>query len=163
MTYSIPDLEPVCCPMSSSNCCFLTCIQISQEAGQVVWYSHLFKNFPKFVVIHTKRIAPKRILIIADVVHLLSCVRLFVTSWTEALQAPPSMGFSRQEYWSRLALPPAVDLPDPGIELVSPALLFFFSCSVMFNSLRPHGLQHIRLPCPSLSPGACSNSCPLSQ
>ena len=39
--------------MSSSNCCFLTCIQISQEAGQVVWYSHLFQNFPKSVVIHT--------------------------------------------------------------------------------------------------------------
>ena len=39
--------------MSGSNCCFLTCIQISQEAGQVVWYSHLFKNFPQFVVIHT--------------------------------------------------------------------------------------------------------------
>ena len=37
----------------SSNCCFLTCIQISQEAGQVVWYSHLLKNFPQFVVIHT--------------------------------------------------------------------------------------------------------------
>ena len=41
------------CSMSSSNCCFLTCIQISQEAGQVVWYSHLLKNFPQFVVIHT--------------------------------------------------------------------------------------------------------------
>ena len=39
--------------MSSSNCCFLTSIQISQEAGQVVWYSHLFKDFPQFVVIHT--------------------------------------------------------------------------------------------------------------
>ena len=39
--------------MSSSNCCFLTCIQISQEAGQVVWYSLLLKNFPQFVVIHT--------------------------------------------------------------------------------------------------------------
>ena len=39
--------------MSSSNCCFLTCVQISQEAGQVVWYSHPFKNFPPFVVIHT--------------------------------------------------------------------------------------------------------------
>ena len=46
-------LEPVCCSMSSSNCCFLTCIQISQEAGQVVWYSHFLKNFPQFVVIHT--------------------------------------------------------------------------------------------------------------
>ena len=35
------------------NCCFLTCIQVSQEAGQVVWYSHLFQNFPQFIVIHT--------------------------------------------------------------------------------------------------------------
>ena len=39
--------------MTSSNYCFLTCIQISQEAGQVVWYSHLFQNFPQFIVIHT--------------------------------------------------------------------------------------------------------------
>ena len=39
--------------MSSSNCCFLTCIQISQEAGQIIWYSHLFQNFPQFIVIHT--------------------------------------------------------------------------------------------------------------
>ena len=51
--YSFSYLEPVCCSMSSSNCCFLTCIQISQEAGQVVWYSHLFQNFPQFIVIHT--------------------------------------------------------------------------------------------------------------
>ena len=41
--------------MSSSNCCFLTCIQISQEACKVDWYSHLFKNFPQFVVIHTAK------------------------------------------------------------------------------------------------------------
>ena len=39
--------------MSSSSCCFLTCIEVSQEAGQVVWYSHLFQNFPEFVVVHT--------------------------------------------------------------------------------------------------------------
>ena len=39
--------------MSGSNCCFLTCIQISQEVGKAVWYFHLFKNFPQFVVIHT--------------------------------------------------------------------------------------------------------------
>ena len=51
--YSFPDVEPVCCSMSSSNCCFLTCIQIYQEVGQVVWYSHLLKNFSMFVVIHT--------------------------------------------------------------------------------------------------------------
>ena len=42
--------------MSSSNCCLLICIQISQEAGQVVLYSHIFKNFPQFVVIHTVKV-----------------------------------------------------------------------------------------------------------
>ena len=52
-THSFSYLEPVCCSMSSSNCCSLTCIQISQEAGQVVWYAHLFQNFPQFIVIHT--------------------------------------------------------------------------------------------------------------
>ena len=39
--------------MPSSNCSFLTCIQISQEAGQVIWYSHLFQNFPQFIVVRT--------------------------------------------------------------------------------------------------------------
>ena len=43
------NLEPVCCSMSSSNSCFLTCIQVSQEASKVVWYSRLFKN----LLIHT--------------------------------------------------------------------------------------------------------------
>ena len=51
--YSFPNLETICCSMSSSNCYFLTCIQISQEAGKVLSYPRLFKNFPQFVVIHT--------------------------------------------------------------------------------------------------------------
>ena len=51
--YSFPNLEPVCCSMSSSNCCFLTCIQISKESGQVVRYSHLLKVFQQFFVFHT--------------------------------------------------------------------------------------------------------------
>ena len=53
LTYSFPRLEPIYCSTSSFNCCFLTCIQISQEADQVVWYSHLLKNFLQFFVIHT--------------------------------------------------------------------------------------------------------------
>ena len=53
LDYSFSHLEPVCCSMSSSNCCFLTCIQVSQEAVQVLWNSHLFQNFPQFIVIHT--------------------------------------------------------------------------------------------------------------
>ena len=53
---------------------------------------------------------------------ILSRALLFATLWTVAHQAPLSMRFSRQGYWSRLALPPRGDLPDPGIEPVSPAL-----------------------------------------
>ena len=53
--HSFPNLEPVCFSMSSYKSCFLTCIQISHEAGKVVWYSHLLKNFLQFVVNHTVR------------------------------------------------------------------------------------------------------------
>ena len=167
--------------------------------------------------------------------ELLSCVPLFAAPRTIAYQAPPSIGFSRQECWSGLPFPSPGDLRDPGIiprsstlqadtlpskppgkphqlprvtkysrEFLTltfkgpqsgpilpfrlrPAFNLFTGfiytttklranlpqtighCgplliySVVFNSLRPHGLQHARLPCPSLSPGACSNSCPLSQ
>ena len=55
-------------------------------------------------------------------VKLLSHVRLFSTPWTVAHQAPPSMGFSRQEYWSGLPFPSPGDLPNPGIEPRSPSL-----------------------------------------
>ena len=48
-----PNLEPVHCSMFGSNCCFLTCIQIPEKAGKVVWYFPLFKNLSQFVVIHT--------------------------------------------------------------------------------------------------------------
>ena len=54
--------------------------------------------------------------------ELLSRVQLFATLWTVAYQASPSMGFSRQEYWSRLPFPSPGDLPDPGIEPGFPAL-----------------------------------------
>ena len=90
--------------------------------------------------------------------------------------SPPGssvMGFSRQDYWSGLPCPPPGDLPNPGIKPVSPmsptlADGFFttsatwegfqFSPSVVSDSLQPHGLQHARLPCPSPTLGACSNS-----
>ena len=55
-------------------------------------------------------------------VKSLSRVQLFATPWTVAYQAPPSMGFSRQECWSGLPFPSPGDLPDPGMEPGSPAL-----------------------------------------
>ena len=56
LTSSFPNLEPICLSLFDSNCCFLTCIQVFQEAGTVVWYTHLFKNFPQFVVIHSVKV-----------------------------------------------------------------------------------------------------------
>ena len=53
--YSFPNLDLICCSMSSSTCCFLTWIQVSRETGKVVWYSYLLKNFPQFVAIHTAK------------------------------------------------------------------------------------------------------------
>ena len=68
-----------------------------------------------------------------------SCVRLFATLWTVAHQAPLSMGFSRQEYWSGLPCPPPGDPPNPGIEptsLMSPALAAgFFTTSAILETL----------------------------
>ena len=69
----LSQFELVCCSMFSFNCCFLTCIQISQKACKVVWYFHLFQNFPQFIVIHTVKgfgIKPKTEV---DVFLKLSC------------------------------------------------------------------------------------------
>ena len=69
-----------------------------------------------------------------------SFVQLFMTPWTVARQAPPSLGFSSQEYWSELPCPPPEDLPDPGIEpssLTSPVLASrFFTTSTTWEALR---------------------------
>ena len=51
--FSKEDIQMTNKLMSGFNCCFLTCIQVSQETGKVVYYSHLFQNFPQFIVIHT--------------------------------------------------------------------------------------------------------------
>ena len=70
---------------------------------------------------------------------LLSHVHFFATPWTVARQAPLSMGFSRQEYWSRLPWPSPGDLPNPGIKLLSPAL------AVRFFTTGPPGKPYIHL------------------
>ena len=92
-----------------------------------------------------------------------SRVQLCATPETAAHQAPLSLGFSRQEYWSGLPFGSIIKSRD--ITLPTKVCLVCsvqFSHSVVSDSLRPHGLQHARLPCPSSTPRACSNSCPLS-
>ena len=72
---------------------------------------------------------------------VLSCVQLFVTSWTMAHQAPLSKEFSRQEYWSGLPFSTSGDLPDPGIE---PASLAVPALAVRFVTTEPPGKHGIR-------------------
>ena len=74
-----------------------------------------------------------------------SPVRLFVTPWTVARQALLFMGFSRQEYWSGLHCPPLRDLPNPGIELVSPARVGGF-----FTTEPPLQFSSVAQSCPTL-------------
>ena len=122
---------------------------------------HCYHGFCFLVIVHV------------CMLNCISHVWLFAILWTIAHQ-----GFSRQEYWRMLPCPPPGDLSNPVIQLNSPALqadslllshhrsslviAIVQSLSCVSNSLRPHGLQHTRLPCSSPSPRACSNSCPLS-
>ena len=78
-------------------------------------------------------------------VKLLSRARLFATPWTIAYQAPPSMGFSRQEYWSGLPFPSPGDLPHPGIEPGSPALQADALPSEPPGKLRVKSLSRVQL------------------
>ena len=76
-------------------------------------------------------------------VKLLSHVRLFATPWTAAYQAPPSMGFSRQEYWSALPFPSPGDLLDPGVEPGSPS----FQADALTSEPPGKPQGHSKLPC----------------
>ena len=92
-------------------------------------------------------------------VKSLSRVRLFRTPWMAAYQAPPPMGFSRQEYWSRVPLPslPGLPIHHQLLEFTQISRSDQISLSVMSDSLRPHESQHARPPCPSPTPGVCPN------
>ena len=116
LKFFFPNFELVSCCMSSSTCCLLTCIHISQEASKMILYSHLFKNFIKFVVIHTVKgfsiVNETQIEVFWNSLtfSIIQCVTRSVVSysatrWTVVCQAPVSMEFSRQEYWSGLPFP----------------------------------------------------------
>ena len=169
--YSFSYLEPVCCSMSSSNCCFLTCIQVSQEAGQVVWYSHLFQNFPQFIVIHTVKgfgIVNKAEIGLYSVqfssvqFSRSAMSRLSATPWIAAHQA--SLSITNSQSLLRLISMihtvkcfTIVNKAEIGLYSVQ-----FSSVQSRPDSLRPHESQHTKPPCPSPTPVVYSDSFPWS-
>ena len=138
--------------MSSSNRCFLTCIQISQKAGQVVWYSYLFHDFPQFVVIHTVKgfgIVNK-----AEIDVFSGTLLLFWRS-KKLLNIPPN-GNNIQS----CSIKSLLKWNDCFVNFMDSVQ---FSCSVVSNSLRPHKSQHASPPCSLPTPRIHSDSCPSSQ
>ena len=85
--------------MSGSNCCFMTCIQVSQEADKVVWYSHLFKNFPQFVVIHTVKSFTVVNEVKADVFLEFSCFFYDLTGVGNLISGSSAFSKSSLNFW----------------------------------------------------------------
>ena len=145
--------------MPSSNCCFLICIQVSQEAGQVVWYSHLFQKFPqempgvtgKFVLgvrnETGKRLiefCEKKALVIANsFFQQHNTRRLYMWTWT----------YGQYRY--------QIDYILCGWRWRSS--MSVGSAAQSCPTVQPHEPQHTRLPCPSPIPGVHPNQCPSSQ
>ncbi|KAB0382573.1 hypothetical protein FD755_004490, partial [Muntiacus reevesi] len=119
-------MENICCSMFSSNCCFLTCIQVSQEAGQVVWYSYLLQNFPQFIVIHTVEglgVVNKAEI---DVFLELFCFFGDPADFGNLISGSSAFSKTSLNIWNSTGIP-------------SPPLAFE-GLSVVSNSLQPHGL-----------------------
>ena len=139
MTYSFPNLEPVHCSMSSSNCCFLVCIQVSQEAGNVVWYTYLIKNIPQFVVNHT--VKGFSIVNEADVSFEFRCFLHGPTNVSNLISGSSSFSKPRliiSNFLVRIMLKPSMqdckhDLTTMGDECNCPVFITFFSTILLGN------------------------------
>ena len=111
----------------------------SSEVSTIEFYLATLQKYPpsNFMTLTNPMLAET---VLCICVCVLSCVQLFETPWTVACQAPLTMGFPRQEYWSWLPFPSPVDLPNPKIEpvsLVSPALASrFFTTSTTQEASR---------------------------
>ena len=173
MTYSFPVLEPFCCSMPSSNYCFLTCIQISQMAHQVVWYFHLLKNFLHFILIHTVKGFGVINKAEVDIFLELSCffddpvncmgplVSVIAAAFGDGgnqlallclLQVSTACNIVHQ--WSRRIKYPSYR----NNSLLESHFQFSSVHSVVSDSLRPDESQHARAPCPSPTPRIHSDS-----
>ena len=108
-----PGLKTFMCPSVWRSSYYVSVVYFQFDsivAGEHILYDFKFYNVVKILFMAHK------------CSQSLSCVQLFVTSWTIACQGPLFMGFSRQEYWSRLPFPSPQDLPNPEIEPRFPEL-----------------------------------------
>ena len=139
--------------MSSSNCCFLTCIQISQEASKVVCYSHLFKNFPQVVVIHTVKVFGVVNKAEIDVFLELSCFFDDSADVGNLISGFSAFSKSSMNIWKFTVHV----LLKPGLENFEHYSASMCCCcwvtSVVSDSVWPHRQQPARLLCPWDSPG----------
>ena len=135
--YSFPNFKPVHCSMSGSNCCFLSCIQVSQEAGKVVWYSHLFKKFSQFVVIH--KVKGFSIVSEANVFWNLLLFLWSSRCWSEKAMAPHSSTFA----WRIPGTGEPGGLPSMGLQSRTRLKwLSSSSSSKAYGKRQWHPLQH---------------------
>ena len=170
--------------MSSSNCCFLTCIQISQEAGQVVWNYHLFQNFPQFIVIHTVKgfgIVNKAEIDVflelscffhnlADVGNLISGSSAFsktslnIRKFTVHVLLKPGLENFEHYFTSMFDECKSKLKPCYNRNVISPTHShFLFGIIQLLSHVWLFATPWTIACCPSLFTGVCSNSCSLSQ
>ena len=149
------NIQPWCTLFPIWNQSIVPCLDLTvaswQEAGKMVWYSHLFKNFPEFVVIHSIKVFGVINKAEVDVYLELSWFFCDPVDVGNLISGSSAFSTSSLYIWKFLVH-----------KLLKPQSVQF-SCSVISNSLQPHGLQHVRLPCPSPTSGVYSISCPLSR
>ena len=139
LMYTFSNFQPVCCSMVHSNYCFLTCIQISHEARKVVWYSHLFQNFPQFVVIHTVKGKTLFVIIIMPACMSAKSFQLCTILYDPKDCSPPGSsvhGILKGRLLEWVAMPSSKGSSDPGIE---PGLLCLLHWQAGSLPLAPPG------------------------
>ena len=140
--------RPVCFSMSSSNCCLLICIYISQEAGQVVRHSHFFQNYPQYIVIHTVKGFGTVKKAETDVFLLLSCLfndPVDVGSLISGSSAFSKTSLNIWKFMVHILLRPGLENFKPTISLSSFTFIKRLFSSSSFSAIRVVSSAYLRL------------------
>ena len=151
--YRLPDFEPVHFSVSGSNCCFLTFIQVSQDAGKGVRYPHLFKNFPQFFVIHLFKGSSIVNEAEVDVFLKFSCFFYDPTDVDNLISSSSAFSKSSLNIWKFLVHLLLKSCLENFEHYFASMCCCCWVASVVSNSVRPYRRQPTRLPRPWDSPG----------